>query len=92
MNKHIELVKKWLAEPKSVTLKELEDAEADAWADYMTADWDAWADWSDRYVYWTASWAAAGAAKAVKAVKVADAAYWKNRAIRYVKEYEELTK
>ena len=34
MNKHIELVKKWLADPESVTRQELEDNRDAAWAAY----------------------------------------------------------
>ena len=37
MNKHIELVKKWLADPDSVTQKELEDNRDAAYA-YATAE------------------------------------------------------
>ena len=99
MNPHIELVKKWLADPESVSSEELEAAEAAAEADYMAADWAAWADWPDRYVYWGATWAAAGA-RAASAAYWADesadatygAAYYRNKAIKYVKEYEELNK
>lgn len=38
MNKHIELVKKWLADPDSVTQKELKQNRADAAAAYWAAD------------------------------------------------------
>ena len=37
MNKHIELVKKWLANPESVTQQELEDNLDDAIATYQAA-------------------------------------------------------
>ena len=37
MNKHIELVKKWLADPTSVTQKELKDNRDDAVATYEAA-------------------------------------------------------
>ena len=64
MNEHIELVKKWLADPKSVTQKELdENAEAAAraakWAAYRAAYGAA---------EWAAYWAAAG--------NVEQAKYW----------------
>ena len=36
MNKHVELVKKWLADPKSVSLEELKANKEAAWA----ATWD----------------------------------------------------
>jgi hypothetical protein len=62
MNKHVELVKKWLADPSSVTLKELEKNRDAAAAAYDAADAyyaaaadaayyadDAAADWVKRY-------------------------------------------
>jgi hypothetical protein len=62
MNKHVELVKKWLADPSSVTLEELkanaeaaaaaydaEDAAFYAAADAAAADAAAAADWVKRY-------------------------------------------
>jgi hypothetical protein len=78
MNKHIELVKKWLADPESVSLEELE-------ANNRTAAWDAWDVGYD--------WAAA-ATKATSAAYWAatDAVYRRNQANEYVKQYEELTK
>ncbi len=39
MNEHIELVKKWLADPKSVTQKELDENAKDACAAYRAAYW-----------------------------------------------------
>jgi hypothetical protein len=91
MNKHIELVKKWLANPESVTQQELEDnrdaaadaAYAAAYVDYAAAaDYAAHAaaDYDDDYAYYAdvASYAAAASYNT-------DAAYW-------VKRYEEITK
>ena len=81
MNKHIELVKKYLADNDSVTLQELE-ANEDAAADY-----DAW---TDAAAYWAAYWAVEAAA-----YRGDDADYvesCKKRAIEAIKEYEELTK
>jgi hypothetical protein len=75
MNKHIELVKKWLADPESVSLEELE-------ANNRTAAWDAW-DVKAVDVAWAAYWAVRADAE--------DAAYWRNRASEYIEEYEELT-
>ena len=53
MNPHIELVKKWLADNESVSLKELRVNMDDAYraycAGYRDAYWDA---------YWAAYWAA----------------------------------
>ena len=92
MNKHIELVKKWLADPQSVTQAELEanadyayDAAYDAWAAADTYD----AANDAAYVAWAAAYAANDAAyvawaAAYDAARTADAAYW-------VKRYEELT-
>jgi hypothetical protein len=109
MNKHIELVKKWLADPESVSLEELADNKTAAWAAWdVGSDWPVEADakatiyWDARaveaVVYWAAKAAywAVGAAMAiywaVRAAKAAeDATYWRNQAIKYVKQYEELT-
>ena len=56
MNKQIELVKKWLADPDSVTQEELEKNRDAAWAAYAAAAWavdddaaDAAADWVKKY-------------------------------------------
>ena len=87
MNKHIELVKKWLADPEAVSLEELEANREAAWA-----DWDAvyGSDWADAETVYEAAWAAAEAAEPV--YEAAEPAYWRNRASEYVKQYEELTK
>jgi hypothetical protein len=78
MNKHIELVKKWLADPESVSLEELEDSKEAAYRGGVKA---AWAEAVYEAAYW-----------AVRAAKAAeDATYWRNQAIKYVKQYEELT-
>ena len=92
MNKYIELVKKWLADDKSVSLEELKENKKAAWdasiyaassaigyAAYAAAD----------SAYGAAADSAYGAADAADAV---DAAYWRNRAIKHVKKHEELTK
>jgi hypothetical protein len=68
MNKHIKLVKKWLADPTSVTQQELED-NCDA-AAYAAADADVVADVVVYYVYYAAVYASAARA---------DAAYWVKR-------------
>ena len=57
MNKHIELVKKWLANPESVTKEELDE-------NYKSAYWAAW-DADDYMVAeaaadWAANWAVEG--------------------------------
>jgi hypothetical protein len=55
MNKHIELVKKWLDDPTSVTQQELEDNRNAAAAFYATADYAYAGDdvnaeyWANRY-------------------------------------------
>ena len=81
MNKHIELVKKWLADPASVSQQELEDnraaaAYAAACACFMCAD---------AYAAYAAAYAAYADTAADAAAYAADAAYW-------VERYEELTK
>jgi|TARA_R110000737_G_scaffold68916_3_gene97249 hypothetical protein len=78
MNKHIELVKKWLANPKSVTKEELKDnAYAAAYA----------ADAADAAAYVADATAAASAAYATYDDAADAAAY----AANWVKRYEELT-
>ena len=67
MNKHIELVKKWLANPESVTSQELKDNRIAAYA-------AAYAD--DSYLAYAAD-AAAFAAHAYASVSFA--AYWVKR-------------
>ena len=84
MNKNIELIKKWLAEPASVSLEELEAN--------REAAWDNWAAVFD-YAAAEAVKAAIAAEAAYKGgVKANRDAYWRNRASEYVKQYEELTK
>ncbi|MFZ9079254.1 MAG: hypothetical protein ACO23H_12030 [Alphaproteobacteria bacterium] len=101
MNKHIELVKKWLTDPESVTEEELQansDAAraaaraADAWADKAGVYDAAWAADSDKYA--TACNAAAWAT--IWAVVAAEATIWAaddaaEIAADWVRKYEELT-
>jgi len=80
MNKHIELVKKWLADPDSVTHEELKQNsdEADAVAANGAYEADA--------AYWAANAAYAAAEAAAEADAAAyAAAYW-------VERYETLEK
>ena len=71
MNKHIELVKKWLADPDSVTEEELKQNRADvADATYWKAADAAYRADADAAAY-AAYWAAASSA--------AYAAYWVER-------------
>jgi len=74
MNKHIELVKKWLADPKSVTQQELDDNRDAASAAYA-------ANGAAYYAYYAYAYYAAD--EAVYAANGAAAEYW-------VKRYEEL--
>jgi hypothetical protein len=106
MNKHIELVKKWLADPESVSLEELEANREAAWDNWAAGATRAtiaayWAAWAAVEAAWAAE--ATAAAEAVKAAIAAEAAYkggvkanrdayWRNCASEYVKQYEELTK
>ena len=87
MNKHIELVKRWLADPKSVTVEELKANAEAAWAattDTATAE-AAWP--ATDYAYACASYAADAA---YVATDYADAAY-DVEALYWVRRYEELT-
>ena len=81
MKKYVELVKKWLANPESVSLEELKANKEAAWA----ATWDIRdaAAMAAHAAYW-ADYEAADA--------IYGADYWRNEAIKYIKEYEELTK
>jgi hypothetical protein len=87
MNKHIELVKKWLADPESVSLEELEANKEAAWA----AAWAAYRGGvkANKAAYW-----AVRAAKAAEDATYWDAMaiYWRNIAIKHIEKYEELTK
>ena len=75
MNKHIELVKKWLADPESVTQQELDDNLDAADCAYHADFYEAASSAAAYYTYYAANFAAAYYAAA--------AAYW-------VKRYEEL--
>ena len=76
MNKHIELVKKWLADPASVSQEELEDNAASA---HYAAEDAGWAGRAGRAAHY-----AADAAHYAAEADAKSAAHW-------VKEYEELT-
>ena len=80
-NKHIELVKKWLADPKSVSQEELEANWDEAFVAYDAA-YDAHAARSD-YTAARANYTA-NAARTAARDRSANAAYWVNK-------YEELT-
>ena len=94
MNKHIELVKKWLDDPTSVSQEELK-ANADAAyaaydasyaSDYAAYAYAAASAYADAAAYAYAAYAYAAAAAYDADYDYADdAAYW-------VKRYEELTK
>lgn len=86
----IELVEKWLADPSSVTVEELDAAGAAAYTAWSAAAWTAWTAADAAYVacaaaaYWAADAAWAAAYSAANAVD-ADAA-------KYVAKYRKLTK
>ena len=85
MNKHIELVKKWLADPKSVAQQELQDNRTAADAAFYVAD-ASYAINDDDAKYWFKRYVAARVADASYAAAIAqsaNAAYWVGR-------YEEL--
>ena len=84
MNKHIELVKKWLVNPESVSQKELDINATVAGNNYANAiNVPATTTATVAYAY-----AAADAADAANAARASDAAY----TTYWVKRYEELTK
>jgi hypothetical protein len=80
MNKHIELVKKWLADKESVSQRELRVNYYDA-ADARVAAYAAYTAAADAYAAYTAAADASAAAAAAVAAE----------ADRLVKRYEELT-
>lgn len=87
MNKYIKLVKKGLDDLESVSLEELETARNDAWDEW----WDVYE--GKDLIKENILWAVYEAVEAVNAaIKDHDYAYYKQAAIRHVKEYEELTK
>jgi|13_taG_2_1085334.scaffolds.fasta_scaffold196379_2 hypothetical protein len=94
MNPHIELVKKWLADPESVSLEELKDADVAARDNYRDAVWNDYRDAARgdaegaAAVYRASTWAS----DAADAAKVADVDHCKQKAIEAVREYEELIK
>jgi hypothetical protein len=75
MNKHIELVKKWLADPKSVTQQELDDNHTATKVAYCAADY-------------AAAYAADAAYAAAYAIDAAAAD--SDNAKHWFKRYEEL--
>ena len=82
MNKHISLVKRWLADNDSVTLQELKDNRDSAYADGNVA---AETLYAADVAYAASSDAAAAAEAAARAARAAaTTAYWFRR-------YEELT-
>ena len=91
MKNYVELAKKSLADDDSVTLEELKanaraahDAYWAAWAAKVEAETDWYAYWAAELAYWAAWDAETDAAARVE--------YFKQQAIKAVKEYEELTK
>ena len=91
MNKHIELVKKWLDNPESVTQEELEDNRAAAYVDAVAA---AYVDAVAAANAYAAAYAAADVAAYTAADAAADVAYYAaayTAAVKHwVKRYEEL--
>ena len=85
MNIHIELVKKWLADNDSVTLEELRSSETAARDAYLANDWAAYwaAAEAAAMAYWTAYWAYRDTDRAQN---------YKQKAIKAIARYEELTK
>jgi hypothetical protein len=84
MNIHIELVKKWLADPDSVTQQELEDNADAAYAAYAT-------DYAANATYAAAAYTSYAANYAADAANATTYAYNTN-ATYWVKSYEGLTK
>jgi hypothetical protein len=92
MNKHIELVKKWISDPKSVTQQELKDGRDEAEAAYVDAAayYPADADAASAYC---------AAASAYYAIEYAASAYYPadadnvayaHYARKWVKQHKEL--
>ena len=88
MDKHIELVKKWLADNDSVSKKELRANHVSAYNAYINNDSD---DDSDDDAYNVAAEAAAAAKIAVTAAADSADADFDAGAAHWVKLYEELT-
>ena len=83
MKKYVELVKKYLADDKSVTFKQLKankKAAFDAW-DVRVADYADKAAWAALWAYWAA-----------ESDNPENAEYYKQKAREAIKEYEELTR
>ena len=97
-NKHIELVKRWLADNDSVSPEELKENSRSADAAYDTAyaaAFDAAASDAGAYDAVASAadaFAAADAASAAYAATYADADYAYAAAKNWVKKYEEVTK
>ena len=89
MNKHIEVVKKWLADNDSVSKKELRANHVSSYNAYINDD--STDDDSDDDAYNVAAEAAAAAKIAVTAAAAAAYRYVKPDAAHWVKLYEELT-
>ena len=89
MNKHIELVEKWLNDPDSVSLEELkansDDAYDDAYATYDVAYDAAYAAYDAAYAACDAAYVAARTARTADADIVAYTA-------NCINKYKELTK
>ncbi len=92
MNKHVELVEKWLSDNNSVSLEELkanrDDAYDDTYADHDVAYDAAYAAYDAAYAAYDAAYAAARAARAATYDGADVAAY----AANCIKKYKELTK
>tara|TARA_B110000305_G_scaffold184670_1_gene205285 strand:+ start:175 stop:459 length:285 start_codon:yes stop_codon:yes gene_type:complete len=92
MDKHIEVVKKWLADNDSVSKKELRANHVSAYNAYINDDSaDSTDDDSDDDAYNVAAEAAAAAKIAVTTAAAAAYRYVKPDAAHWVKLYEELT-
>lgn len=88
MNEHIELAKKFLADNDSVTEEELRVNKEAAWAAY----WAAGNFWAATRATRAATRAALWAFRAAESDELEDAEYYKQKAIKAIAEYEELTK
>jgi hypothetical protein len=81
MNKHIELVKKWLDDPASVTQQELQGNSDAAWATWSTIAYDG--TYEEYGAYYTAN----AASDAANAATYADA---RTKVKHWIIRYEEL--
>jgi hypothetical protein len=90
MNPHIELVRKWIADPTSVTVEELKENERESYK--VIADRSALSlPWNDYDLLHTVNWAAYTAhAHATGAFSLTSVNYWILESIATLKEFDSI--